>query len=165
MFFGTHISKIDAKKRASVPAAFRNHILAGSPDVKGIAVFPSLKAGDPAYMACSPEYLLTLDERIQEADLDPEEADRIASGVFSYMEMLPFDDGGRVVLSERLRQHIGVEKEVAFVGKGSQRFEIWGPDTHEAMSMPQREAVGPNALSILFKRKPRLGDGGGDGGR
>lgn len=157
MFFGTHISKIDAKKRASVPAAFRNHILAGAPDFKGVAVFPSLKSEDPAYMACSPEYLATLDERIREADLAPEEADAIASAIFPYVEMLPFDDGGRVVLSQELRDYVGADGQAAFVGKGMQRFEIWSPETYKAHAEPQRAAIGPSALSVLFDRRPRSG--------
>lgn len=155
MFFGTHIAKIDAKKRASVPAAFRNHILGGAPEFKGVAVFPSLKADDPAYMACSPEYLTTLDARIREADLDPDEADAIASAIFPYVEMLPFDDGGRVGLSQTLRDHIGADSEVAFVGKGLQRFEIWEPAAFKERSGPQRAAMGPSALSVLFDRRPR----------
>lgn len=157
VFFGTHISKVDAKKRASVPAAFRNHILAGAPEFKGVAVFPSLKPEDPAYMACSPEYLATLDERISEADLAPEEADAIASAIFPYVEMLPFDDGGRVVLSKELRAHIGAEATVAFVGKGAQRFEIWAPDTYKHQAEPRRAAIGPSALSVLFDRRARPG--------
>ena len=66
MFFGTHTVKVDAKNRASVPAPFRNHILGGSPNFKGGAVFPSLNAGDPAYMGFSPDHLDTLDARIRE---------------------------------------------------------------------------------------------------
>lgn len=162
MFFGTHIAKIDAKKRASVPAAFRNHILGGSPEIKGVAAFPSLKAGDPAYMACSPDYLTTLDERIREADLDPDEADAIASAIFPYVEILPFDDGGRVVLSQALRDHIGADKDVAFVGKGAQRFEIWNPETHTERATPQRASIGASALSVLFDRKPRDPKSGGE---
>jgi|GEM_PF-796547 len=157
MFFGTHIAKVDAKKRASVPAAFRNHILGGALDFKGVAVFPSLKTDDPAYMACSPEYLTTLDARIREADLDPDEADAIANAIFPYVELLPFDDGGRVVLSQTLRDHIGIDKEVAFVGKGLQRFEIWEPAAFHAAAAPQRAAMGASALSVLFDRRPRTG--------
>ena len=159
MFFGTHIAKIDAKKRASVPAPFRNHVLAGGPDVKGIAVFPSLKLDDPAYMACSPEYLTTLDDRIREADLDPDAADAIASAIFPYVEMLAFDDGGRIGLSQNLRTHLGVEAEIAFVGKGRQMFEIWEPKAFETRATPQRAAIGASALSILFDRRPRNGSG------
>ena len=155
MFFGTHIAKIDAKKRASVPAAFRNHVLGHAPEFKGIAVFPSLKPEDPAYMACSPDYLTTLDDRIREADLDPDEADAIAGAIFPYVEMLAFDDGGRIGLSQALREHIGAASEVAFVGKGRQRFEIWEPKAYAARAEPQRAAMGPSALSILLDRRPR----------
>lgn len=157
MFLGTHASKIDAKNRASVPAAFRNHILAGSPEFKGVAVFPSLKAEDPAYMACSSEYLTTLDARIREADLDPLEAERIAGAIFPSVELLPFDDGGRVVLSKTLRERIGVEKEIAFVGKGAQRFELWEPAAYAARAEPERAAIGASALSVLFDRRPAGG--------
>jgi MraZ protein len=152
MFFGTHTSKVDAKKRASVPAAFRNHILARSPDFKGVAVFPSLKADDPAYIGCNPDYLTTLDERIRKGDFDPDVADQIAGAIFPYVEMLAFDDGGRVVLSKEIRAHIGIEAEVAFVGKGAQTFEIWNPAVHAPRAAAQRAAVGPSALSIMFDR-------------
>lgn len=164
VFFGTHKAKIDAKKRASVPAAFRNHVLGGAPDFKGVAVFPSLKPEDPAYMACSPEYLTTLDDRIREADLDPDEADAIASAIFPYVEMLAFDDGGRIGLSQMLRDHLGASAEVVFVGKGRQLFEIWEPETFKAHAEPQRAAMGPSALSILFDRRPRTGPGSNGAG-
>lgn len=157
MFFGTHIAKIDAKNRTSVPASFRNHVLAGGPDVKGIAVFPSLKLDDPAYMACSPEYLTTLDDRIREADLDPDEADAIAGAIFPYVEMLAFDDGGRIGLSQNLKTHIQAGKEIAFVGKGRHMFEIWEPEAFKVQATPQRAAMGASALSILFNRRPRNG--------
>ncbi len=153
MFFGTHIAKIDSKNRASVPAAFRNHILESGPAFKGVAVFPSLKAEDPAYIGCNPDYLSTLDRRIREGDFDPEVADAIADAVFPYVEMLNFDDGGRVVLSKDLRAHVGLDGgEVAFVGKGVQTFEIWSPAVRGPRAKASREKAGAGALAIMFDR-------------
>ena len=154
MFLGTHIGKVDGKNRVSVPALFRNHILATAPDFKGIAAFPSLKPEDPAYIGCSPDYLITLDERIRDGDFDPDEADAIAGAIFPYVEMLAFDDGGRVVLSKAMREHIGVEAEAAFIGKGMQTFEIWNPAVYRTQAAPERAAIRPNALSIMFNRRP-----------
>jgi len=160
MFFGTHIGKIDGKNRVSVPASFRNHIIAGAPDFKGVAVFPSLKPEDPAYIGCSAAYLTILDERIHEGDFDPDEADAIANAIFPYVELLNFDDGGRVVFSKALRAHVGLEAEAAFVGKGRHTFEIWRPDEHERRAAPQRAAMGANALSVMFDRGRRRQEGG-----
>ena len=155
MFYGTHIVNIDAKNRVSVPALFRNHILAGAPEFTGIAVFPSLKAGDSAYMACNPNYLTTLDARIREADIDPDEADAIAAAIFPFVEMLAFDNAGRVSLSSALKTRLGLTKQIAFVGMGGDRFELWHPETHEAQAAPEGVARGSNAMSVLFDRKAK----------
>jgi division/cell wall cluster transcriptional repressor MraZ len=155
VFYGTHIVNIDAKSRVSVPALFRNHILAGAPEFNGISVFPSLKAGDSAYMACNPNYLTTLDTRIREADIDPDEADAIAAAIFPFVEMLAFDNAGRISISQTLKARLGVDKQIAFVGMGSDRFELWHPQTHEAQVAPEGVARGSNAMSVLFDRKAK----------
>ncbi len=162
MFLGTHTSKVDGKNRASVPASFRSHILAAAPDFKGVAVFPSLKKSDPAYIGCDASYLTILDRRIREGDFDPDEADAMARAIFSDAEMLPFDDGGRVVLSKELRGYVGIETEALFIGKGLQTFEVWSPEAYAARPAPTGKDFGANALSIMFNRGGRTSGGAHD---
>jgi MraZ protein len=49
------------------------------------------------------------------------------------------DDTGRLVLSPKLRQKIGLGKEAFFIAAGD-TFQIWDPETYDAVERAKQEA-------------------------
>ena len=49
------------------------------------------------------------------------------------------DDTGRIVLTKKLREKIGIEDEAFFIAKGD-TFQMWKPETYEAEELSKTEA-------------------------
>jgi len=135
-FVSTYRNRIDAKGRVSVPAPFRAVIAKGG--FEGVFCHPSPHAetidagGQPLYDLVAG--LL--------ADLDPysDERDELATVLFGESEALKIDGDGRIILTEALRAHAGIEADVVFVGLGD-KFQIWEPTRFEAHLAKAREKV------------------------
>ena len=72
-----------------------------------------------------------------------EDADAMSMSVLTDARQIPVDDAGRIVLSKDLRDQLGLDGEVRFVGRGSS-FEIWEPasrDRHEAAIQPRSREI------------------------
>lgn len=127
MFVGTHIVGVDAKGRASIPAAFRSALKGGPAAV--VYVWPSyrgpyLEAGDQALLE---KYQSALAAR---GDFDDARED-FEYAIFAEARALSLDETGRVSLPEDLRAHARLDGKAAFAGL-TDRFEIWSPPLLEA---------------------------------
>lgn len=151
-FVSTYRNRIDAKGRVSVPAPFRAVIAKGGFD--GVFCHPSPHAeaidagGQPLYDLVAG--LLT--------DLDPysDERDELATVLFGESEALKIDGDGRIILTEALRAHAGIEADVVFVGLGD-KFQIWEPTRFEAHLAKARDKVREHRklLGTRGQRAPR----------
>jgi len=123
-FVSTTINKLDAKRRVSVPAGFRQ-ILAKQ-DLQGFYCLPS--DGQPALEDFGTPILSYYQERQAAAEpLRSDEYDFQAQEVFGESRLLEFDDQGRVTLPPELLEHAGITERVLFVGL-NQKFQIWDPE-------------------------------------
>jgi MraZ protein len=149
MFLGTHIVGVDAKGRASIPAAFRTALRGGAslvyvwPSWRG----PYLEAGDGELLA---QYQSVLAARgaFDDAREDFEYA------IFAEARALSLDETGRVSLPEDLRAHAGLNGRAAFAGL-TDRFEIWSPDRLEARVAEARARAAERRA--ILKRPPGEG--------
>ena len=64
-------------------------------------------------------------------ELSHADTEALALRIVTDARQIPVDEAGRMVLSKDLRDQIGLDDEVRFVGRGSS-FQIWGPGKREA---------------------------------
>ncbi len=126
-FVSTTINKLDAKRRVSVPASFRQ-ILAKQ-ELQGFYCLPS--DTHPALEGFGTPVLSFYQGRQTENEpLRSDDYDTAAQEVFGDTRLLEFDDQGRVTLSPELLEHAGITERVLFVGL-NQKFQIWDPERFE----------------------------------
>ncbi|WP_416899903.1 MAG: division/cell wall cluster transcriptional repressor MraZ [Minwuia sp.] len=124
IFLGTHVRKIDRNGRVSIPSKFRALLESeGGPEVH---VFPSKHDAD-VLVGCGENYLSKLYDRLERQDPTSETYEDVTYSVFADVETFSIDGDGRIVLPPHLRDKMGIDKEVAFVGRGDQ-FSLMRPD-------------------------------------
>ncbi len=123
-FVSTVVNKLDAKGRVSIPAPFRQ-ILAQE-NLRGVYCIPSFVA--PALEAFGESLLAQFQARL--ANYDPlfsPDYDAEAQAVLGQVQLLNFDDEGRVRLPDEFLAHAGISERVTFVGLG-RKFQMWDPE-------------------------------------
>ncbi len=101
---------------------------------KGLRPFFSIAYTDssrPFLEGYSVAKLDELHEQIDRMPLGSKARDVLEDLYFSRVQEFQIDDEGRIVLSQSLRDMIGLTGDAIFVGKGN-RFEIWAPETYHA---------------------------------
>lgn len=122
MFMGTYYNSIDAKNRIIVPAKLRNQLgercvlTIGLTNCLNIYSFDDWKKQMEKY------------ESVHEADLETWDYIRDR---FSNAEICEFDGQGRIIVPERLRDRVGLKKELVTMGVMS-KIEIWSKEIWES---------------------------------
>jgi MraZ protein len=142
-FRGESHQKVDAKGRVSFPALFRRVLESGDPDWKeGLRPQMVIVYGDHRrkFLEC-----YTIDA-ITEVDAKIDNLPRGSEGrrVLEHMingQSLPtdVDKDGRLVLPQKLREKIGLDKEAFFIASGD-TFQIWKPETYEGLQLTKTSA-------------------------
>ncbi len=129
-FTGTHDHKLDGSGRVSLPTEFRR-VLDAVGSSGGLYIVPQL--GDPRVLVVFTidAYSALLERHAASVYHSDREQERREAKLMGHAIQVQVDDAGRMVLAKPLREKIGLEKEVRFVGKASS-FEIWRPDAREA---------------------------------
>jgi len=142
-FVGTLFGKLDRKGRISVPARFRDELLAA-----GITqlVFRSSHQ-HPCIEARSRAEFEGIVASIRALPHFSEEREAWEAGFIAVSVMLRMDAEGRLVLPDELIAGAGLGEDVAFVGKGD-RFEIWNADTAKAHTSAALAAVREKKLVL-----------------
>ena len=139
-FTGSSTHKVDAKGRVSLPADFRKVLDAyGSTH---IVILPQMQRSE-AHVALSQAGYEKVIEQAEAMGLDYDDADAMSMSVLTDARQIPVDDTGRIVLSKDLREQIGLDGEVRFVGRGSS-FELWEPGAraaHETSIQPRSREI------------------------
>ena len=144
-FRGESLHKVDAKGRVSVPAALRRVLEEGDPDFSRgsspnfVIVYGGVR-GDclEGYTISSISNVDKLISKLPRFSKDREMLERFINTQSAYMQL---DETGRIVLSHRLKEKIGIGDEAIFAGMG-EKFQIWEPKNY------QNEL---NALDSSFK--------------
>ncbi|SDI54999.1 division/cell wall cluster transcriptional repressor MraZ [Lutimaribacter saemankumensis] len=142
-FRGESHHKVDSKGRVSIPASFRRVLEAGDPNwTDGLSPEFVIVYGDHRrkYLECyTMEAIEEVDEKIAalpRGSMERRMLERLFSGL---SEPARVDETGRIVLSSKLRQKIGIDGEAFFIASGD-TFQIWKPETYEAEELAKTEA-------------------------
>lgn len=121
-FVSTFTNKVDAKGRVSIPSSFRAVLARDGFD--GLFCYPSL---DTDALDAGGERLVSrIHDLLERLDPYSDERDYLSTALFGVSEILKIDSDGRVVLSERLKEHAKIADHVTFVGLGD-KFQLWEP--------------------------------------
>lgn len=121
-FLSSAINRIDSKGRVSVPAHFRAVV-----QKRGYGDLYALRALDvPALDVGGLDLLDRYEERIALEDPFLQTADDMSFFCHGDGAFLKLDQDGRITVTDFLREHTGIEAEVAFVGRGT-FFQMWEP--------------------------------------
>jgi MraZ protein len=126
---------VDAKGRVSIPAAFRRVLEENDPDwTDGLNPNLIIVYGDKSRSFLE-GYSMTamddVDEKIAKLPRGSKNR-RMLERMFSGQAVqLQVDETGRLVLSPKLRDKIGIKGEAFFIASGD-TFQIWEPATYEA---------------------------------
>ena len=126
-FVSNYTLRLDSKGRVSIPAPFRSVL--GRDGFDGLYCYPALDrsaidAGGNALMS-EIEVLIARYAPYSEA------REQFALSLYGTSETLKIDGEGRVVLSEKLKEHAGIADTATFVGLGP-KFQIWEPKRFSA---------------------------------
>ncbi|MBL0935306.1 MAG: division/cell wall cluster transcriptional repressor MraZ [Rhizobiaceae bacterium] len=126
-FLSSAINRIDSKGRVSVPAHFRAVV-----QKRGYGELYALRALDvPALDVGGLDLLDRYEERIALEDPFLQTADDMSFFCHGDGAFLKLDQDGRITVTDFLREHTGIEAEVAFVGRGT-FFQMWEPSRLKA---------------------------------
>lgn len=126
-FLSSAINRIDSKGRVSVPAHFRAVV-----QKRGYGDLYALRALDvPALDVGGLDLLDRYEERIALEDPFLQTADDMSFFCHGDGAFLKLDQDGRITVTDFLREHTGIDAEVAFVGRGT-FFQMWEPSRLKA---------------------------------
>jgi MraZ protein len=156
IFLSSFVNKVDKKGRVSVPAPFRATLGEGA---TGIVVFRSLQ--HEALDACATEHLELLSESLEKQDLSPDIYELIETTIFGGSVQLLFDGEGRITLPQHLASAVGIDDEIAFVGR-RKTFQLWNPAKLAAHDQASRSAARAKDISLskIIAAVSRPGNGG-----
>ncbi|MEM9147358.1 MAG: hypothetical protein AAGC57_14285 [Pseudomonadota bacterium] len=140
-FIGSAAHKLDAKGRVSLPADYREVLRAQ--DSADVFVIVPAGAGVGYHLALSRQGHERLIERIASMSFaSPEQKRETRRRFISEARPVSVEEGGRFVLARELRDSLGLDKEVCFVGDG-ETFQIWRPEDQAAAAAAAAEAAAP----------------------
>ncbi len=150
MFIGQYQHTIDAKGRLSIPRRFRE-IIQGTPEQALVVTI----AEDP-YLVVYPEReWQAICQRVQERKM-AEDADHYIDEDFlrdfyAKASECDLDSQGRLLLTQKLRDHAGLNGEAIVVGI-NYKFEIWGREQWQ-----DRQAVAHRNIDKIRRMRLAVG--------
>lgn len=143
-FTGSSTHKVDGKGRVSLPADYRK-VLEGL-GTTHVVVLPQMNRPD-AHVVLSQHGFEKIVEQFESTELSHEDTEALALRVVTDARQIPVDPAGRMVLSQDLRDQIGITDEARFVGRGSS-FQIWEPGKRDNYEAAARERSRELATSV-----------------
>jgi MraZ protein len=135
-FVSNYTLRLDAKGRVSIPAQFRQVLSRDGFD--GLYCYPALDR--PAIDGGGNALLAEIEQLVTSYPPYSDEREDLASALYGTSETLNVDGEGRVILTERLKNHAGIADQVGFVGLGH-KFQIWEPERFRAQLAEATEKV------------------------
>jgi MraZ protein len=135
-FVSTHVQRLDAKGRVSVPASFRAVLVRDGFD--GLYCYPALDR--PALDAGGNGLLTEIEALIAGFPPYSEQREQFSLALYGTSQTLKIDGEGRVVLTDALKAHAGIGSTAMFVGLGH-KFRIWEPGRFRAELTEATEKV------------------------
>jgi len=132
MFIGTKEYSVDEKGRVVLPPKYRDD-LAGEIAIFKDIVYDCIRV----YPFTEYEkYITELDNEI----LSDRNAEVLLDRALSRAESVQLDKQGRIMIPSKMRDSVGIDKEVLVIGKRT-RFEIWTKDAYNAEFSDNKEVL------------------------
>ena len=133
-FRGEWTNKVDAKGRVSIPASFRRVLETCDPDWHHKSL-PNLvlvygRKGTGCIEGYSMNSINEVDNMISALPRYSKNREILERLLNSNSVQIQLDENGRIVLSTKLRQMIGITTEALFAGMG-EKFEVWNPISYQ----------------------------------
>jgi MraZ protein len=156
LFLSTYVNKVDRKGRVSVPATFRS-TLATNGESNLVIAYPSLRV--PAVECTGSNRIKEMQERIDTLEQFSDDYENLTQ-IFADSHPLTMDGEGRVILPQHLKEHAGIDGDVAFVGLGAV-FQLWDPSRYEERRAAVRERSRQQGTTLPGRAgAPRRTNGG-----
>ncbi len=142
-FRGESHQKVDGKGRVSFPALFRRVLEAGDPEWReGLRPQMVIVYGDHRrkFLECyTMEAIEEVDAKIAKLPRGSVERQMLEHMINGQSLPTDVDKDGRLVLPQKLREKIGLEKEAFFIASGD-TFRIWKPETYDEGQLKKSKA-------------------------
>lgn len=144
-FRGESTHRVDGKGRVSIPASFRRVLEEGDPDWKeGLPPQLVIVYGRAKKKKCLECFTMKgmeeIDRKIARMPRFSKTRDAFHRVFHTQSLVATVDDTGRIVLSQRLREMIGITGEAVFAGMG-ESFQIWEEGAYQADQDELMEAI------------------------
>ena len=151
-FLGTHQSRLDAKGRVSVPAAFRAALRDGLPgqaaaEAESATMILRPSHQHPCIEAWPAAAFHALAAPLAQYDVFSDTQDDLATALYSDALELAADKEGRIVLPQALRDHAGITDAIEFMGIG-RIFQIWHPEAARLRREQARASAQSKRLTL-----------------
>lgn len=138
MIGGVSVVSLDNKGRLAIPAKHRETLLADF----GNKLVVTLESSDHLLIYPEPNWK-PVESRLLALPTGNPTLKRYQRLVLGHAETLDMDSAGRILLPSRLRELVGLDKDVALVGMGN-RFELWNAEewdsqTNDALAIDQAD--------------------------
>jgi len=126
-FFGNHQNRLDAKRRVSVPAAFRS-LLRGDLETFPLILRPSHSNGWRCVEAWPKPAYAVWERKLEQYEHFSAEREALATVIYTGAVLVETDKEGRIMLPEELAAFAGLKEggPVTIMGRGT-IFHIWEP--------------------------------------
>lgn len=149
-FHGYALNAVDAKNRLSIPADFRDAIVARS-GAKDVFIGPA--AGIDCLIGYDKSHAAKLQSRLDARELDENTPEGAMAATFAFgsATALKIDEAGRIVLTAGLQDLGDIAGHVWFVAGGNW-FQLWNP--YRYLEQP---GIEPRMLRILRREMEARG--------
>jgi MraZ protein len=141
MFLGQFVHALDNKGRLTIPARFRELLLADGAYVT--------QGFDRNLMVLTISYFDRILQRVSEMSLTEPNARLLKRLLFSSAGHVEVDKAGRILIPEFLRQLACLREEAIVVGAG-EYFEIWSPELWQEQATMLQDADANSQRFSLF---------------
>ena len=153
MFLGTYLHALDAKGRVAIPARYRD-VLSQEKEPGLILTIHSGDAGQCVVVYPRAPFFRLAEKLVTDGPMDPR-LERYARAILPTATEVAPDRQGRVLLPATLRDLVGIQREVVWVGMFN-RMEIWDRDRWDASHKADLSEVGSlNKLYVELLGKGR----------
>ena len=119
MFLGQFRHNLDDKGRLTIPARFRDLLVA-----EGAYV---MQGFDQNLMVLTLPFFETISHKVRQMNMTDPSARLLRRMIFSTAGQVDVDRAGRILIPQFLRQYAGLDGDAVLVGMGDY-FEIWTPE-------------------------------------
>lgn len=166
-FRGEYTFKVDSKGRVSIPALFRRVLEAGDDTwVEGKRPELVIVYGDTSQEfleVYTMRAIEALEDKIAKLPSSPLKR-KLTKRVSGQAHPTEVDPDGRLVIPQKLREKIALEKEAYFLATGD-TFQIWNPGTYAEVEAEEDEGLGEDLpddvdlMDALDMTLSRIGEG------